>query len=53
MTPSFESPVDDPDRSYYEGHELQTSTFPIRVLNLLGIKTCISKTMAAKLHNHC
>lgn len=30
------------DHSYYEGHELQTSTLPIRVLKLLGIKTCIS-----------
>jgi purine-nucleoside phosphorylase len=27
--------------SYYEGHELQTATFPIRVLALLGMKTLI------------
>jgi purine-nucleoside phosphorylase len=27
--------------SYYEGHELQTATFPIRVLALLGMKILI------------
>lgn len=38
--------MDDPNHSYYEGHELQTSTFPIRVLSLLGIKMCIGKSRA-------
>lgn len=30
--------------SYYEGHELQTATFPIRVLALLGMKVLIGQS---------
>lgn len=36
---------------YYEGHELQTATFPIRVLALLGMKTLIVTNAAGGLNS--
>lgn len=35
--------------SFYEGHELQTTAFPIRVMKLLGVKILIGQ-LAKALH---
>ena len=45
-------PSSNPLRSYYEGHSIQSITFPIQLMKRLGVETVVGKTVPDAITSH-